>query len=485
MPITVLSTPITQVAADWIIVGQFEDEAPLGALDQALGGALVRLKEQGDLTGKFAECLAVPVVTGIAARRLLLIGLGKKAALTHPRWLRACQTAVRSITTKAGKSAAVLLPIESREFAREAAVAMVVGGAGQDLYKAERSRFPLAEGMVVVGNSNNDITSGTQAGNIIGEAVNLTRELVNRAPEDIYPASFAERAKQLAAELGGTLRVFDEQELKQERMGSMLAVGQGSSRPPRMVVWEYVGKPDAPLIALCGKGVTFDSGGLSLKTNDQMIDMKCDMAGAATVLGAMSAIIQLKLPVRVVGLMGLVENMPSGASFKLGDVLKARNGVTIEVLNTDAEGRLVLADVLSYAVDHGAEYLVDLATLTGSCVIALGDDVAGVFANHCAWGARIEEVAKGTGEDVWRMPMFDEYAELIKSDVADVKNVGGRPGGSITAAKFLEKFVSGKPWAHIDIAGPAFASSAKPHRDGGATGYFVRSLIELVTRLPG
>ena len=266
-------------------------------------------------------------------------------------------------------------------------------------------------------------------------------------------------------------------------MRSMLAVAQGSPQPPCMVVVEHEGGgPNAPRLALVGKGVTFDSGGLSLKPTDGMLTMKCDMAGAATVLGAMTAIARLKLPVNVVGYMGLVENMPGGAAFKLGDILTARNGVTIEVLNTDAEGRLVLADVLSYAVDSGVDRIVDLATLTGACVVALGEDVSGVFTNNQAWCDTVLAAAKSTGEDVWQLPMWDLYEDLIKGDVGDIKNTGGRWGGAITAARFLKHFVGDKPWVHLDIAGPAFASSNKPHREGGATGHMVKTLVELARR---
>jgi leucyl aminopeptidase len=235
----------------------------------------------------------------------------------------------------------------------------------------------------------------------------------------------------------------------------------------------------APVLALCGKGVTFDSGGLSLKPTDGMKTMKCDMAGAATVLATMTAIARLKLSVNVLGAMGLVENMPGGKSYKLGDVLTARNGVTIEVLNTDAEGRLVLADVLSYVVDKGAARLIDLATLTGACVVALGEDVVGAFTNDQPLCDEVLAAARRAGEDVWQLPMFDAYAEQLKSDVADCKNVGTRWGGAITAAKFLEKFVSATPWVHLDIAGPAFVETGKPHREGGGTGCMVRTLVEL------
>jgi leucyl aminopeptidase len=275
--------------------------------------------------------------------------------------------------------------------------------------------------------------------------------------------------------------VWDDKRLADERCNALLAVARGSARPARLVILTYRGgKPgDAPL-ALVGKGVTFDSGGLSIKPSDGMKTMKCDMAGAATVLATMQAIAQLKLPVNVIGLCGLVENMLSGGSYKLGDVLTARSGKTIEVLNTDAEGRIVLADVLDVAVQHNPTKIIDLATLTGACVVALGNDVTGVMSNNDAWQAEVIAAAKAAGEPCWPLPMFAEYTENIRSEVADIKNVGdGRWGGAIAAAKFLEEFVAGKPWVHLDIAGPAFLEGSKPWQDGGGTGVFVRTLIGL------
>jgi leucyl aminopeptidase len=235
-----------------------------------------------------------------------------------------------------------------------------------------------------------------------------------------------------------------------------------------------------PVLALVGKGVTFDSGGLSIKPSDGMQMMKCDMAGAATVFGAMQAIARLELPVNVIGLAGLVENMISGDAYKLGDVLVARNGKTIEVLTTDAEGRLVLADVLDVAVERGADKIIDLATLTGACMVALGTDVAGLMSNNQDWCDAVLDAAEACGEPAWQLPMFPEYGELIRSKVADIKNIGeGRWGGAITAAKFLEEFVAGKPWVHIDIAGPAFLENPKPWMDAGGSGAMVRTLVEI------
>ncbi len=369
-----------------------------------------------------------------------------------------------------------------------AATALTIGSVGQGLYQKETKRFPFAAATLLVRPQDDLPAAGNAAkrGQVLGEAVNLTRELVNRPACDIYPESVAHTAERVAQETGLSCEVLDVPQIEAERMGSLMAVAQGSDRPPRVVVLRHEGAGRGkPTLALVGKGVTFDSGGLSLKPNDSMKDMKCDMAGAATVLGAMAAIARLGLPVNVVGYLGLVENMISGRSYKLGDVLHARNGVTIEVLNTDAEGRLVLADVLSYAVDRGCDHLVDLATLTGACVVALGEDVVGAFTNDQSWCDSVLGAAKTAGEDVWQLPMFDSFAEQLKSDVADCKNVGTRWGGAITAAKFLEKFVADKPWVHLDIAGPSFASSGNASREGGATGVMLRTLVELAEAYGG
>jgi leucyl aminopeptidase len=487
----VAATEWGQVDADWLIVGVPQDAPfcpPLAAFDQTLGGTLSRLKEAGDLTGKPADLVALHDVPQIAAKRLLLVGLGKPEKLTRGGFTKAVQAAARRTSEKKTNHVAFALSDTSIEAfglgdaLSVAATALAIGCVGQGLYQKEAKRFPFENVSILVGPSRSLRTAreALKRGQVLGEAVNLTRELVNRPACDIYPESVAETARRVASETGLSCEVLDLKQIEAERMGSLLAVAQGSDRPPRVVVLRYEGAGSGkPTLALVGKGVTFDSGGLSIKPTDGMKDMKCDMAGAATVLGAMAAIARLGLPVNVVGYMGLVENMISGRSYKLGDVLHARNGVTIEVLNTDAEGRLVLADVLSYAVDRGCDNIVDLATLTGACVVALGEDVVGAFANDQAWCDAVVGAATTVGEEVWQMPMFDSFADQLKSDVADCKNVGTRWGGAITAAKFLEKFVSEKPWVHLDIAGPSFASSANASREGGATGVMVRTLVEL------
>ena len=488
MDISSTSGPLTTIEADWLIVGYSttdssgELDSPLSDLDEALGGAISRLVASGDLTGKLSESHLLADVPGLAAGRLLLIGLGAAEQLTSRKLEKALVSAARRVSKSSEVSAAIALPqfgseaISDTEAASLAAVALQVGCVGQGLYRAEPGRHAFSTATVV-----SDVEGSAEAvarGSVLGQAMNLTRELVNRGAMEVYPETFADRAAAAATECGLECEVLDENRLREERMGSLLAVAQGSVRPPRVVVLKHNGGGEgAPALAIVGKGVTFDSGGLSLKSNEGMKTMKCDMAGAATMLGAMTAIAKLGLPVNVIGLAGLVENMPDGNSFKLGDVLTARNGTTIEVLNTDAEGRLVLADVLAYAVDLGAERLIDLATLTGACVVALGEEVTGTFSNCDDWSQAVGSAAKRAGELAWPMPMNDLFGDLIKSDVADIKNVGPRWGGAITAAKFLEKFVDSTPWVHLDIAGPSFASSNKPHREGGGTGCMVRTLV--------
>lgn len=489
MRIDLTTQPLPTIAADWLIVPVLEKgtAAGLAELDGALGETLSRLQESGDLTGRLAELTRVLDPRGITAQRLLLVGLGQPQSLTPARLHRALMTAVREVCTRPDRAVALAIPaleqFPTPRVVQAATTALVVGSSSQQLYRREPERYPLQSATLVLSSADAAATAAAERGRILGEAMNLTRELVNRHPGELYPVSFADRAAQVAAEVGLRCEILDESRLAQERMGSLLGVARGSSRPPRVVVLEHRGCP-APQadLALVGKGVTFDSGGLSLKPTDSMKTMKCDMAGAATVLAAMSAAARLKLPLNVTGYLGLVENMIGGNAYKLGEVLTARNGVTIEVLNTDAEGRLVLADVLSYAVDRGASRIVDLATLTGSCVVALGEEVSGAFTNDQPWCDEVLQAAAQVGEDVWQMPMFDAYAEQLKSDVADCKNVGTRWGGAITAAKFLEKFVSDRAWVHLDIAGPAFAESSKPHLEGGGTGALVRTLVELMER---
>ena len=481
MEVSPSSATVLTDSAEVVVIAVASDQplsGPAAEIDRASGGLLARLIERGEISDKVGDVAPLWEVPGAAAKLVVVTGLGDR--LDRQTAFRSAASAARWLAARKRGSAAFYLGEGWSDELTEAAVAgAIVGAHGQDLYRAEKTRHPIPK-LSFSGSS-----EAVECGRILGEAVNLARRLVNEPPQSMFPASFAELAAEIAQTCGMECEVWDENRLEAERAGALLAVAKGSDQPPRLVIMRYQGAAagQAPL-ALVGKGVTFDSGGLSIKPSDSMATMKCDMAGAATVLGAMQAIAQLNLPVNVIGLMGLVENMPGGAAMKLGDVLTARSGKTIEVLNTDAEGRLVLADVLNVAVEQGAGRIIDLATLTGACVVALGMDVAGLMTNDQGWCDTVSAAAQACGEDAWQLPMFDDYSKQIRSEVADIKNVGeGRWGGAITAAKFLEEFVEGKPWLHIDIAGPAFLEKPKPWQDGGGSGAFVRTLVEVVRRL--
>jgi leucyl aminopeptidase len=489
MEVTAQLTPLAEVQADWLVVCMWEDgpiPEAIARLDGALGGALARLREAGDITGKSNELAPLLNVKNIAARRVLAVGLGKREQGDNTSLIAAAATAARAITAKAVGRVAFALPepfagLSWEQVTLAAGAGLFQGSYGPGLRKSKPARFAPEKVTLVAPPSApaEDVQRAARRAGIEGQAVTLARELVNTPPCDLFPESFADRARQVAATAGVECLVMDERQIEAERMGSLLGVARGSDRPPRLVVLRYrAGK--GKTLGLVGKGVTFDSGGLSLKTNDQMVDMKCDMAGAAAVLGAVQAAAGLRLPVNLLGVLPLVENLPGGRAMKLGDVLRARNGKTIEVLNTDAEGRLILADALAYSVDENADHLVDLATLTGACMVALGTEVAGLMTNDEAWGARVQEAARRAGEKVWPLPMFPQYGELMKSNVADIKNTSQtRYGGAITGAKFLEEFVGTTPWVHLDIAGPAWVEHESAGRDAGGTGCMVRTLVEL------
>lgn len=475
-----ITSGVTNTDCDATVVGIYEGEAPSGAAaeaDAALQGAIRALISRKEFVGRSFETALLPVPVGQAAQ-VLVIGLGQRKSFDVGAAFRTAGAAARLLSAKPRASVAFFLDESWAPGTTEAGVCgAIVGCQGQDLYRAEKSRHPFGK-LLWTGGSDAAVASGQ----ILADAMNVTRRLVNEPPDVIFPESFAVEAAKVAESSGLELEVWDEKRLAQERCGSLLAVAKGSDRPARLIIMRYqAADKKAPTLAIVGKGVTFDSGGLSLKPTDGMLTMKCDMAGAATMVGAMQAIARLKLPVNVIGLAGLVENMTGPAAMKLGDVLTARNGRTIEVHNTDAEGRLVLADVLSVAVELGPAKIVDLATLTGACVVALGTEVAGMMTNNEPWCEAVLAAARATGEPAWQLPMYPEiYNDQIKSEVADIKNVGeGRWGGAITAAKFLERFVGEIPWVHIDIAGPAFRDKAKPWAEAGASGQFVRTLVEL------
>ena len=480
MKISATQSAPAEIEADAIVVGLYEEESPTGAaaaIDEATGGALTRLIEAGEVKGEKLSIASMLAPSGVNATQVVVVGLGKRDAANRQLAFRAAATSAKKLAGKERKKLAYFLAEGWASDLVEAAVAgAIVGCQGQDLYRKEKKLTPPEEVLWAC-----DDNAALDSGQALGEGVNFARRLVNEPASEIYPESFAQAAMEMAGDVGLSIDIWDEAKLKSEKCGSLLGVARGSDRPPRLVILRHQGAGEgAPTLALVGKGVTFDSGGYSLKLGDNMIDMKCDMAGAAAVVGAMQTIARLKLPVNVIGLVGLVENLVRGDAYKLGDVLTARSGKTIEVLNTDAEGRLVLADVLDVANSEGASKIIDLATLTGACMVALGNDIAGLMTNDQAWCDAVKAASEVAGEETWQLPMHDFFGEQIKSEVADIKNIGdGRWGGATTAAKLLEEFVGDTPWVHIDIAGPAFLSKPKSWIDAGGSGCLVRTLVEV------
>ncbi len=461
--------------ASVVVVAISEEGGLQGSLPEQ--GSIERLVTEGQVRGKRGEINVIAASAESGPSTVVAIGVGSPDQASRQLAYQTASTAVRKLIDRPRKSIAIALAGAFDASLHDAIVAgCLVACEGQGIYQSEGG-LDVPDQFEFVGIDQ----SAIDRGQAIGQSINHTRRLVNEPPAVIYPESFADRAAELAKSVGLEAEIWDEERLVKEGCRAMLAVGAGSTRPPRLLILRHNGGGNEAPLALVGKGVTFDSGGLSLKPSASMTDMKCDMAGAATVVGVMHAMAKLGIKKNVLGFCGLAENMVSGDSYKLGDVIETRSGKTIEILNTDAEGRVVLADTLDVAIQHQPAAMVDLATLTGACLVALGMEVAGLMTNDQALCDEVEAAANQVGEPVWQLPMFKLYDEKIKSSIADIKNIGeGRWGGAITAAKFLENFVGETPWVHIDIAGPAFADGPKPHRDGGATGALVQTLIEWI-----
>lgn len=435
-----------------------------------------RLIATGEIDGQCGEVLCV--ATSIEQIPLLVVvGAGKLSAMTRGRAFDLAATAIRHLADRPRAQITFLIGETIVADNHDSVVAGAVAACeGPHIYQRKPTTH-VPKTIHFVGIS----AEAAEVGQQVGSSINHTRRLVNEPPTIMNPAAFADRAAAMASEEGLECEIWDEKRLEAEGCRAILAVGRASASPPRLVILKHHGGGSEAPLAIVGKGVTFDSGGLSIKPSDAMLDMKCDMAGAATVVGVMRGIARLGIRRNVIGLCGLAENMISGDSYKLGDVIETRSGKTIEIHNTDAEGRVVLADTLDVAVEQSPTAIVDLATLTGACMVALGNEVAGLMTNNQVLCDEVKNAAGKEDEPVWQLPMFSLYDEKIKSKVADIKNVGeGRWGGAITAAKFLEPFVKDTPWLHIDIAGPAFADSAKPSRDAGATGVMVRTLVRWI-----
>lgn len=487
MNIQTLSRPLALIEADRLALGVFEgqDEPPSELRGTTLGDIIASLIQNKEAPGEVGSTLPLYGVSSVAAQSVLLFGLGKRVDFGTGRAFDAGVAVAKKLAGKPRGTVAVALPtgMEQPAIVSALTAGLVVGTYGCGLRKGVPTRFPFDELKVVIDaveDVERTMAEAVRHGQIVGESVNLARELVNTPPAEKTPTMLAARAVEVAGEAQIGVDVWDARRINRERFGGLAGVAAGSADPPAFVVLDYRLGGDGPTLALVGKGVTFDSGGLSLKPSASMEDMKCDMSGAAVVLATLSAAARLKLPVNLRGYLVLCENMTGGKAMKLGDVLTMRNGKTVEVLNTDAEGRLILADALSYAVESKPDRLIDLATLTGACMVALGTRIAGLFSNDEVLALDVLAACRTSGERAWRLPLDDDFKDLLKSQVADLKNVGGKYGGAVSAAKFLQEFVGETRWAHLDIAGPSWADSDDATRDAGGTGCFVRTLIALI-----
>jgi leucyl aminopeptidase len=479
MKISLESQPAGRVDAEALIVPVFE-----GRPEPRFGAASLG----GEVTGKALEMTLLHHVPGVSVDRVLLAGAGKPEKFTPAEQRNLAGAALRSLKSKSVTRVALALDpaFAGPEFAQAAVEGAILGNFDTDTYKTGEKKTVESFALVVgeaAAERDEALERAVERGRIIAEAQNSTRALVNEPGNKLAPLGIAAAARQVADEFGLEYEVLDREQMAGLGMRALLGVAQGSAEPPAMAVLRYrpAGAASKAHLGLVGKGVTFDSGGISIKPGDGMEKMKYDMAGAASAIGAMRAIAQLKPAIAVTAFMPCVENMPGGRAQRPGDIVAAMSGKTIEVINTDAEGRLILADALTYARSLGCTHLVDVATLTGAIVIALGHLRAGLFSSDDGLRDRVLSASQSAGERMWPMPLDEDYKEYLKSAFADLANVGGRYGGAVTAAIFLKEFAADTPWVHIDIAGTAWVDDEKPHLAKGPTGLPVRTLVRLAT----
>ena len=500
MEVLIRQGNVVEMATDALVVNLFQGVThpggATGAVDRALGGAIRDLIRGGDFDGQLGKTAVLYPRGAIPARRVILVGLGKsdtfdleavrKAAAAAAK--RARDLGAKEITTIVhGAGIGGLNPSDAAQAVVEGTVLALYRFAK---YQRQQESSPTTvERLTIVEFDATKIPTleaGARAGRIIAESVNFARDLVMEPPNIATPAELARRAQNMAQEVGLRCEVLTDPELEALGMGILLGVAQGSVNRPHFVILEHNAEAqEMPTVVLVGKGITFDTGGINLKRSDDMWKMKHDMAGAAAVLGALRAAALLDVPLRVIGLTPLVENMPGGRAYRPADVLRGITGKTVEVINTDAEGRLILADALGYAARFRPHAVVDIATLTGAQMIALGPHAAALFSNDDTLAARLEQAAQRTGERVWRLPLWEEYKEALKSEVAEVKNTAGRHSGLPTTAKFLEHFTENYPWAHLDVASMVWTDTARDYHPKGPTGYGVRLFVDFLRRWPG
>ncbi|MBU2607866.1 MAG: leucyl aminopeptidase [Chloroflexi bacterium] len=497
MEIKTIAGDIARIKADAIIVNLLEGskklDGGLARIDQALDGAISHLIRRGEIKGKLKEATLLHSLGKLPAERVVVIGLGKKKELTLDKVRQAVAEACRLLRRKnAGNIAITPVGAGLVGITPEMAAQTIAEGALLGLYTfrqhiTKKPEHGEIKRLTIVGADKAEVAlleQGSRKGRILAEAANLARDMVNEPANYETPAQMANTAAEAAKSYGLEVEVLEREQMRKLGMGALLGVAQGSEQPPKFIILRYKGGKSSDIdLLLAGKAITFDSGGISIKPSEGMGEMKGDMAGGAAVIAAMSAVAQLKPNINVTALIPATENLPSGRAVKPGDVLTAMNGKTIEIISTDAEGRMILADALSYASTLKAKRIVDVATLTGACMVALGKICSGAFANNQELANAVVTAGNEAGERIWQMPMFEEYKEQNKSDVADIKNAGGRYGGAITAAQFLAEFAGDTPWVHLDIAGTNMTDKEQGYLVKGATGVPVRTLVNLVLAL--
>jgi leucyl aminopeptidase len=491
--IKVKTAEITRLRVDALALPVFEGtkklSGPLAALDKRLGGTVLKLLKSGEVNGGAGEVTVIFSLGKITAERVVLLGLGRARKLDAETLRAAAALFTRRAKRQGWSTLALLCPDGPDGLVMGQAVAegAELGGYAFTKYFSKPDKKAAAKRLTLIEENRGRraaLKAGTARGQIMASAQMLARDLVNEPSNRMTPTDVAEAASKVAEENGLTIEVHDREWITAQGMGCLLGVNRGSAQPPQFIRLDYRGgKTETLDLVLIGKGVTFDSGGISIKPSEGMGDMKGDMAGAAAVIAAMEAIGQLKPNLNVTALVAATENMPDGDAYKPGDVLTAMNGKTVEIVNTDAEGRLTLADALCYANSLKAKRLVDVATLTGACQVALGVETTGAFGNNQRLMKRLLQAAKTTGERTWELPMDDVYKELNRSDIADVKNAGSRWGGAISAAQFLHEFAGNTPWVHLDIAGTSDTTREAGYLTKGATGAPVRTLVTLVLEM--
>jgi leucyl aminopeptidase len=478
------ASPVQSFEADALIAvaAERDTEAPLAGLDQingATGGWVDEVHASGEFKGKAYETVNLHRPTGLKARRLILAGTGKRFDASNVR--RAVAAGTRAAKRAGAQSIGVVVPA-GEGMLEAAAQGVLFGDWESDRYRTKSDMKSIASCVLLGAGAGPESDARMTAARIVAESQNFARDLQNEPPNLLGPQQLASRAREMAAEVGLECEVLDEDRMRQLGMGSLLAVAQGSVQAPALIILRYRPENDSGSgdhLGLVGKGVTFDTGGISIKPADNMDKMKYDMSGGAAMIGVMRALAHLKPRIPVTGLIPAVENMPGGRAQRPGDIVTSLSGKTIEVLNTDAEGRMIVNDAMTYAQRLGCTHLVDAATLTGAIVVALGHFYTGVFSNNDGFRDKLLTSAARQGEKMWAMPIDDEFRDLLKTPFADIANVGGRWGGSITAALFLQEFAGETPWIHLDIAGTASHDDGKPFAAKGAAGVCVRTLVDL------